>query len=201
MNLLKRIHSIHFERVLGCEAWKVEWMVESGMHGMTETVLAQLERSHREGLPSQQIVELLETHGVPFSEATLRKYVQLGLLPRSVRVGRKGKHTGSQGLYPASIVRQVVQIKSLLADNYTIDEIRQECLLLRNDIDALGGQLEKLFDHVEQSLESRPSDMSAEHVRRDLTDARATAGDLIGKLETLESRLSMRARLTRAAGS
>ena len=33
-----------------------------------------------------------------FSEATLRKYVQLGLLPRSVRVGRKGKHQGSQGI-------------------------------------------------------------------------------------------------------
>ena len=29
---------------------------------------------------------------IRFSEATLRKYVQLGLLSRSVRVGRKGKH-------------------------------------------------------------------------------------------------------------
>ena len=45
--------------------------------------------------------------GVRLSEATFRKYVQAGLLPRSKRVGRKGKHRGSQGLYPVEAVRRI----------------------------------------------------------------------------------------------
>ena len=47
-----------------------------------------------------QIVEAFTDAGVRLSEATFRKWVQLGLLPRSRRVGRKGKHQGSLGLYP-----------------------------------------------------------------------------------------------------
>ena len=57
-------------------------------------------RSYPDGLSTQQIVELFAVEGERLSEATFRKYVQLGLLPRSVRVGRKGKHRGSQGRYP-----------------------------------------------------------------------------------------------------
>jgi len=40
------------------------------------------------GLP---LLDVFPPRGIRFSEATLRKYVQLGLLPRSVRVGQKGK--------------------------------------------------------------------------------------------------------------
>src|SRR5690242_13910388 len=97
--------------------------------GLTEAALQKIEKSYPDGLASQQILGILEEHGVRFSEATLRKYVQLGLLPHSVRVGRRGKDRGSQGLYPVSIVRQVLEIKRLLNENYTIDEIRQEFLL------------------------------------------------------------------------
>src|SRR5262245_18528970 len=105
------------------------------MQGLTDAVLDEVEKAHPDGITSQQIVELLEHHELKFSEATLRKYVQLGLLPRSVRVGRKGKNRGSQGRYPAGIVRQIVEIKRLLNDNYTIDEIRREYLLLRGEIE------------------------------------------------------------------
>ena len=44
--------------------------------------------------------------------------MQLGLLPRSVRVGRKGKHRGSQGLYPATVVRQIELVRRLMAQGY-----------------------------------------------------------------------------------
>jgi DNA-binding transcriptional MerR regulator len=61
--------------------------------------------------------------GLRVSEATLRKYVQLGLLPRSRRVGTRGRHQGSWGLYPAWTARQVVEIKRLLAEGRTIQDI------------------------------------------------------------------------------
>ena len=92
----------------------------------TEDELERLESEHPEGLSTQQVVEGFATRGLPVSEATFRKYVQLGLLPRSVRVGRKGKHRGSQGLYPAAIVRQIELIRRLMGQGYTIQQIQEE---------------------------------------------------------------------------
>ena len=57
-------------------------------------------RAHPGGLTVQEIVQLSTARGERLSEAAFRKYVQLGLLPRSVRVGRQGKQRGSRGLYP-----------------------------------------------------------------------------------------------------
>ena len=90
--------------------------------------LAQLEKAHAAGLTSAEILDVFARHDVQLSEATLRKYVQLGLLPRSVRVGRKGKHQGSQGIYPVSVVRQVLRIKQMMAESYTIEQIQREFL-------------------------------------------------------------------------
>ena len=59
----------------------------------------------------------------------------LGLLPRSVRVGRKGKHQGSQGMYPVGVVRQIKRIKEMMASDFTIDEIQREFLFARSDIE------------------------------------------------------------------
>jgi hypothetical protein len=57
---------------------------------LDERELQEIERTWQNGLTSRQIVDVFETRGIRFSEATLRKYVQLGLLPRSVRVGPRG---------------------------------------------------------------------------------------------------------------
>src|SRR3712207_1701644 len=80
---------------------------------LDEEEIAEIERAWPNGLTSRQIVDVFESRGIRFSEATLRKYVQLGLLPRSVRVGRKGKHRGSCGLYPANVVRRVNLVKGM----------------------------------------------------------------------------------------
>ena len=72
----------------------------------TEEELTAIEQKNTEGMSSGEIVALFSGLGARFSEATLRKYVQLGLLPRSRRVGSKGKHKGSRGIYPAGVVRQ-----------------------------------------------------------------------------------------------
>src|SRR5438270_6832252 len=92
---------------------------------LEERELQEIERTWPNGLTSRQIVDVFETRGIRFSEATLRKYVQLGLLPRSVRVGRKGKHRGSCGLYPALVIRRVNVVKRMMAEDRTIEEIQR----------------------------------------------------------------------------
>src|SRR5678816_2321292 len=96
---------------------------ESGEGLLPERELAEIERKYPEGLSAAQIVETFRVRAIKLSEATFRKYVQQGLLPRSRRVGKKGKHQGSMGLYPASAVRRINEIKRMMAESYTIEEI------------------------------------------------------------------------------
>jgi DNA-binding transcriptional MerR regulator len=170
------------------------------MLGISEEALDQIERAHPDGIPSPQIVAFLDEHGVKFSEATLRKYVQLGLLPHSVRVGRKGMHRGSQGLYPPSVVRKILEIKRLLSENHSIEEIRQDYFLLRGEIEGIEQKLKQLFDSIEGALTTRGEEGIADLVRRDLQGAEDTAAELLTKLRALEARLSARVRVARAAG-
>ncbi|HEX7477982.1 MAG TPA: hypothetical protein VF331_09265 [Polyangiales bacterium] len=165
----------------------------------SEAELLEIERVHAEGLSTQQIVELFARHGERLSEATFRKYVQLGLLPRSVRVGRKGKHRGSQGLYPAAVVRQVEAVRGLMAQGYTIQDIQREFLCLRTDIDALSRQLSQLLAAIELSVRTETGAPTDEVMGRALGDARQVAGQLVEKLRAIEQRLAMRARMARAA--
>src|SRR6266853_4341221 len=96
-----------------------------------------LETTNPHGVSAAQIVDFFAPRGVKLSEATFRKYVQLGLLPRSRRVGRKGKHSGSMGLYPATAVRRVNAIKQMMAQAYTIEEIQRSFLRFKDEIEAL----------------------------------------------------------------
>ena len=109
---------------------------------LDERTMSAIEKESPEGLTSAEILDVFATHGVPLSEATLRKYVQLGLLPRSIRVGKKGKHQGSQGVYPVNVVRQIVMIKSMMAERFTIEQIQREFLFIRTDVE----QLERTLD-------------------------------------------------------
>lgn len=166
--------------------------------GWAEEELAELERAHPEGLSTQQVVELLAARGDKLSEATFRKYVQLGLLPRSVRVGRKGKHRGSQGLYPASVVRQIELIRRLMAEGYTIAEIQEEFLFLSGDIEGLARQLRQVLESLERAG-SGSSVATDQVVQRAVAEVRELADALLGKLRAVEQRLTMRARMARAA--
>ena len=166
----------------------------------TEEDLASLEREHAAGLSTQQVVESFTLRGAPLSEASFRKYVQLGLLPRSVRVGRKGKHRGSQGLYPPTVVRQVELIRRLMSQGYTIQEIQREFLFLGSDIDGLARQLKQVLEVVERAVAQRAAvERADEMITRALTEARALAEELIGRLRAIERGLAMRARMARAA--
>jgi hypothetical protein len=167
-----------------------------GTEVFTDDELSRIEREHVEGVTSEQIVDLFNRRGLRFTEATLRKYVQLGLLPRSRRVAISGSQRGSQGLYPTTVVRRIQHLKSMLA-HHTIDEIQREYLFVRGDIEELEGALERVFAALASAVKPR-DDVHEAHARavlRELTEARTLAADLMAKLSSVETRLTMRARL------
>lgn len=171
------------------------------MSGIDEATLQQIEREHPEGLTSAEILDVFAAHGVSLSEATLRKYVQLGLLPRSVRVGRKGKHQGSQGIYPVGVVRQILRIKEMMAESLTIEQIQREVLFMRSDLQQLEQTLGSIFKKLDGMLKERRREPAARSVTREVGDARAISKDLLMRLSAIENRLTSQARVERAAAS
>lgn len=115
------------------------------MGALTAAELKRIEREYAAGVTSAMIVELFKARGERFSEPTLRKYVQIGLLPKSRRVGTRGRHRGSTGLYPVSVVRLIGQIKEALDNGATLEEIRVGVV-------GLGGELATLQRAAEQAL-------------------------------------------------
>lgn len=169
------------------------------MQRITDELLDRFEREHPQGITSAEILDTLAAHGIKFSEATLRKYVQLGLLPRSVRVGRKGKHQGSQGMYPAGVVRQIQRIRDMMAEDYTIEEIQKQFLFVRGDIEDLERTISKVFDALREAARDKKSETTGRAIANDLAAAEQLAGDLLTKLEVIEQRLMTQAALQRKA--
>jgi hypothetical protein len=152
--------------------------------------LRQIESDHAEGLTASQIVDLFSGRGLRFSEATFRKYVQLGLVPRSRRVGRKGKHRGSLGVYPAKAVRRINAVRRMMDDGRTIEEIKVELLRFGDFLETLEDGLADLFNRFETEIEAPRFDSKArKSLKRDLSDARRTADDLLKRLDDLSSRV------------
>lgn len=166
-----------------------------------DAALSQIERNHARGLTSAEILDVFARHNIALSEATLRKYVQLGLLPRSVRIGKKGKHQGSQGVYPVGVVRQIVLIKQMMAESYTIEQIQKEFLFIRSDVEQLEQLLEGIFEKLDDVVRQRRREHSAQTVARDVGDARSLSRDLLARLTAIETKLTSRARMETVAAS
>lgn len=192
MNASKRTRSASSTRLLN---------TASAGSAFDEDELEVLERAHPEGMSVQQIVAAFVERGERLSEATFRKYVQLGLLPRSRRVGRKGKNRGSQGLYPATAVRQLAAIRRLMAQGVTIEEIQKEFLFVRGDIEALGRQLDRVYDAIADAIGERADREGAVALpeKAALDEAREVGADLLRRLEAIEQSLTLHARMARAA--
>jgi DNA-binding transcriptional MerR regulator len=125
---------------------------------LPQSEIGRLERERAGGITSREVVRLFSSRGARLSEATFRKYVQVGLLPRSRRVGRKGKHTGSTGLYPVDVVRRIVLIKRMMAEGMTLEDIRGSFLALRNQLTDV--------EHGFSALVAELSRKAREHPRR-----------------------------------
>lgn len=173
--------------------------------------LSALEAAHPEGLAVQEIVDAFGSKGDRLSEATFRKYVQLGLLPRSVRVGRTAarngksadksdatrstRNRGSQGLYPATVIRRIETIRRLMAQGFTIEEIQKEFLFIRGDIEELSRSLTRVYGALDRVTSARGGD---ELARRKCDEAKKLGEQLLKTLGEIEQRASLKARLARA---
>lgn len=156
--------------------------------------IERIEREYAQGLPARVIVDVFASRGVPMSEATFRKYVQAGLLPRSRRVGRKGKNRGSQGLYPASSVRRMNAIRQMMAQGLTLEDIKASFVVFRNHLDLANHELGTVFDGYEQHLERRPqSDARKKELTSQLRALRFQARELMHEITRLGSVVTARA--------
>jgi DNA-binding transcriptional MerR regulator len=173
---------------------------------LADDELATIEETYKDGLTAVQIVEVFTRRGVKFSEASFRKYVQQGLLPRSRRVGRKGKHRGSLGLYPAKTVRRINAVKRLMIEGHTIEEIQGQHLLYTDLVENIGEGLIELLDRLDADAagpSSSPERRKALH--KDLVETRRMSDELTRRLTDLARRAAAprndRMRRTGAAGS
>jgi DNA-binding transcriptional MerR regulator len=169
---------------------------------LDERELQEIEQLWPNGMTSRQIVDVFETRGIRFSEATLRKYVQLGLLPRSIRVGRKGKHRGSCGLYPANVIRRVNVVKGMMAEDRTIEEIQRSFARFKDDIDSVETDLRDLIASFEREAKAPSGDPDGRRdLEREIVEAKRAASELVRRISTLERRISSRAADDLAAGT
>jgi hypothetical protein len=161
---------------------------------LAEDELVAIEEHYQKGMTSREIVDVFESRGVRFSEATLRKYVQLGLLPRSIRVGSKGKHLGSRGLYPAAVVRRVNQVKAMMADNLTIEDIQRAFVKFKEEIAGVSKGLRDLIAGFEREAKGPAlSSGRRQEIEREIEAAKRAAGDLVRRIAGLEASFSSQA--------
>ncbi|MBI5487067.1 MAG: MerR family transcriptional regulator [Deltaproteobacteria bacterium] len=139
-----------------------------------EGTLAALEARWPNGVTSAQVVAFFQGCGVRLSEATFRRYVQLGFLPRCRRVGRKGKHRGSQGIYPTVVVRRLAEVKRLLDEGRTIEEIRGLFRVREDDVQEVRERLAAILGALEDQLRETPDEILA----RDVAELRGTVAAL-----------------------
>jgi DNA-binding transcriptional MerR regulator len=152
------------------------------------TEIARVEREQAAGISSREVVRLFEAKGARLSAATFRKYVQTGLLPRSRRVGRKGKHAGSTGLYPVAVVRRIDLIKRMMAAGLTLEEIADSYVAIRNRIEDLEAEFAAVRAHLAARARAHP----ARHdVDVELTRAEREVSAVFRRLERAGSLLAV----------
>ena len=162
--------------------------------------LEAIESASPEGMTSGEIIKVFEERGIRFSEATFRKYVQLGLLPRSRRVGSKGKHKGSRGIYPVGTVRQINEIKRMMALDYTIEEIGQQFAFVGGELEELRRLVERILEKLEQGLAAEErGGLVSTGVRRQIEEARGAADELVEKLSSAARKIREQVKLAREA--
>jgi len=153
-----------------------------------------LELEHPNGVSAGQIVDFFAPRGVKLAQATFRKYVQLGLLPRSRRVGEKGKHRGSHGLYPVAAIRRISLIKGLMDEGMTLEDIRGSFIFFRGQLDGVERSLDEFFVALDKSVSDKP-DMKPsrrKELERLLSEGRKKAAQFVEDMERTVSQITSR---------
>jgi hypothetical protein len=103
-------------------------------------------------------------------------------------------------MYPAGVVRQILRIKEMMADDLTIEQIQREILFVRGDIEELTRVLGRIFDSLAEATKTQArGGMSGRAVTQELAGARSLAKELVQKLEAIEARITARAEHSRSA--
>ena len=170
-------------------------MAASGRTGkdrlLTAAEIRAIEDAYPDGLTAVQIVDVFTRRDIRFSEASFRKYVQVGLLPRSRRVGRKGKHKGSLGLYPPKTIRRINEVKRLMGEGYTIDEIGAQFLHFTDLIENLDEAVAELCGELDAAVGAPDLDVTTRRaLARDVTQARQLASELVERLTQVTHRVA-----------
>jgi DNA-binding transcriptional MerR regulator len=156
---------------------------------LQEDDLRAIEGTYPDGITAVQIVDAFTSRGIKFSEASFRKYVQQGLLPRSRRVGRKGKHRGSLGVYPSKTVRRINAVKQLMVDGYTIEEIQGQFLLYTDLVEGVAEHLAELWSRLTADATKLDPALRRELEQR-LSEARRDGDRLVDRLGELTRRFA-----------
>ncbi|MEM6992205.1 MAG: MerR family transcriptional regulator [Myxococcota bacterium] len=167
---------------------------------LTEAQVREIETNSPRGLTSRELVAAFSNVGIRFSEATLRKYVQLGLVPRSRRVGQKGKHLGSRGVYPVRAVRRINTIKQLMAERYTIEEIQARFLTFKDNIETLDEAVGELMQRFDSAVDGQAPSPMRDRLRKELTAVRKAADALMVGVHRIEKLLNAAQERTRPRG-
>ncbi|RJO73965.1 MAG: MerR family transcriptional regulator [Myxococcales bacterium] len=154
---------------------------------LSRTELKKLEDKYTDGLSSQEIVKIFQGRGVKFSEATFRKYVQMGLVERCRRVGQKGKHRGSRGLYPVSTLERINQIKKLISGDLTLEQLKGSYFAMRQKVEEADRILIQVIDDINEyeKIKER-KDRHDVQLRRDLETVVRNIRRIAKSMEDLE---------------
>ena len=159
------------------------------------TEVERIEQERAGGITSREVVRLFESRGARLSESTFRKYVQVGLLPRSRRVGRKGKHTGSTGLYPVEVVRRINLIKRMMLEGMTIDDIRGSFVTLKNRLDdvehGFAALLQDLGRKAREHPQRRVMESELDRAEREVRQALRRIERVGGRIATVPPRAGL----------
>jgi DNA-binding transcriptional MerR regulator len=154
--------------------------------------LDSVELGRPDGITAQEAIALFQARGMKLSEATFRKYVQLGLLPTSRRVGRKGKHKGSQGVYPVSVVRRINLLKSMMERGMTLEEIQGSFLGVQNDVERAQEAVDSVFAQMADRIARLGVGGQQNTVlAKEIESTRRQAVSVLEKIEKLSSRLAI----------
>ena len=142
------------------------------------------------GVSAAAVLEMFRSRGVRLSEGTFRKYVQAGLLPRSRRVGSKGKHRGSRGLYPVAVIRRLNAIKAMMAEGMTLEEIRGSFLFLRGELDAVEAGLVEMAARLGRAVDETPlTPRQRERLQQELVRVRDASTRLTERIERVAGQI------------
>ena len=88
------------------------------------------------------------------------------------------------------MVRQILQIKRMMAQSYTIEQIQREFLFKRSELQQLVQTLSSIFSKLDLVVKQRRRQGETKLVVREIADARSISQALVSRLEAIESRLT-----------